>query len=99
MSNPDIEDTLHRARRNHKNIPNAWDDIWACRSKCWKDNGRPKYRQNRQRKEKVFDRTSWRQYCLFYDWLFRKGYYFEVKREDSWGRHAIEQKITMVWWQ
>lgn len=33
-----------RAKRNHKNIPNAWDDIPICHQKTWKKKRKKQYR-------------------------------------------------------
>lgn len=97
MKYPDIEDTLHRSKRNYSNLPNTYDDLWIHNSKCWKDCGRSKYRPNnkkRQLKTQVFTPDynlfgrNYRNLCNKLDSL-RVYYFVEYKGRD----------IIITWWE
>ncbi len=38
------QDGYGRPRRNLKNLPNSWDDIWAERTRCWKAYRKTQYK-------------------------------------------------------
>ena len=106
MKYPETEDTLYRAKRSWKSLPEALDDLWVYERESWKDRkgkrkGKRKkqFRQNkREFKEICFNGTSWEQYSDFFDGLINKGVYFKVFC-GWWSLPAIDRMYYIYWWE
>ena len=40
----DLKIKFCRARRNSKNLPTSWDDVWKFNERCWKKFRKTKYK-------------------------------------------------------